>query len=403
MINTIDILEDGKLSAFTGAVESYLQPEIIVDTLDSLQQLLIKDQFGNYVKVDTTITSIKGVAFAGTFADLETAIRDLALESNGLYNGGTGGGGGGGGDASAANQVLEITELQTLSANNLPAEVTGFVTVTPLGIGGAFDSGVLDVDGRTQVQTEILASHDGTINISFCADSGGLDVVRSLSIPYTASGGYQFFAAPAFGNFIKYEFLNTSGSLQTDFYYTTKFLTVAIAPQLLTTGAFIAPAMVASLGRNIIVGQDENGLFGNVSVTDTVNDAGSYRNLNVVSGARPSQLPGRLPVKILADNASAPTLLYTVTALKTLYITDILLTIVNDGGATGRLEIYDALSAVGLPALPINAADPGSGGDSTLTTITMSFIEPLEFTTGVYFDEAASTLIMSGIMNGYEE
>ena len=403
MINTIDILEDGKLSAFTGAVESYLQPEIIVDTLDSLQQLLIKDQFGNYAKVDTTITSIKGVAFAGTFADLETAIRDLALESNGLYNGGTGGGGGGGGDASAANQVLEITELQTLSANNLPAEVTGFVTVTPLGIGGAFDSGVLDVDGRTQVQTEILASHDGTINISFCADSGGLDVVRSLSIPYTASGGYQFFAAPAFGNFIKYEFLNTSGSLQTDFYYTTKFLTVAIAPQLLTTGAFIAPAMVASLGRNIIVGQDENGLFGNVSVTDTVNDAGSYRNLNVVSGARPSQLPGRLPVKILADNASAPTLLYTVTALKTLYITDILLTIVNDGGATGRLEIYDALSAVGLPALPINAADPGSGGDSTLTTITMSFIEPLEFTTGVYFDEAASTLIMSGIMNGYEE
>ena len=95
MINTIDILEDGKLSAFTGAVESYLQPEIIVDTLDSLQQLLIKDQFGNYVKADTTISTIKGVAFAGTFADLETAIRDLALESNGLYNGGTGGGGGG--------------------------------------------------------------------------------------------------------------------------------------------------------------------------------------------------------------------------------------------------------------------------------------------------------------------
>jgi hypothetical protein len=300
MINTIDILEDGKLSAFTGAEETYLQPEIIVDTLDSLQQLLIKDQFGNYVKADTTISSIKGVPFAGTFADLETAIRDLALESNGLYTGGTGGGGGGG-DASAANQLTQITELQTIAANNLPAEVTGFVTVTPLGIGGAFDSGVLDVNGRTQVQTEILASHDGTINISFCSDAGGLDVVRSLSIPYVASGGYQFFAAPAFGNFIKYEFLNTSGSVQTDFYYTTKFLTVAIAPQLLTTGAFIAPAMVASLGRNIIVGQDENGVFGNVSVTDTVNDAGSYRNLNVVSGARPSQLAGRVKVTEVID------------------------------------------------------------------------------------------------------
>lgn len=122
MINSIDILEDGKLSAFTGADETYLQPEIIVDTLDSLQQLLIKDQFGNYVKVDTTITTIKGVAFAGTFADLETAIRDLALESNGLYNGGTGGGGGGGGDASAANQLIEISELQKLTAANLPSQ-----------------------------------------------------------------------------------------------------------------------------------------------------------------------------------------------------------------------------------------------------------------------------------------
>ena len=121
MINTIDILEDGKLSAFTGAVETYLQPEIIVDTLDSLQQLIIKDQFGNYVKADTTISTIKGVAFAGTFADLETAIRDLALESNGLFNGGTGGGGGGG-DASAANQLTQITELQKLTGANLPSQ-----------------------------------------------------------------------------------------------------------------------------------------------------------------------------------------------------------------------------------------------------------------------------------------
>ena len=119
MINTIDILEDGKLSAFTGAVETYLQPEIIIDTLDDLQQLIIKDQFNNYVKVDTTITSIKGVAFAGTFADLETQIRALALESNGLFNGGTGGGGGGG-DASSANQLTQISELQKLTGANLP-------------------------------------------------------------------------------------------------------------------------------------------------------------------------------------------------------------------------------------------------------------------------------------------
>ena len=403
LTKSILVLEDGKISAFDFQnKETYLQPEIVVNSLDALELVTIDGRFKESINIDTTIQSIDGVAFAGNFAALETALRLAALKANGLSNGGVGGGGGGG-DATAANQVLEIAELQSINSAILKAEVTGFKTTTPLADAATFDSGVLDAGGFSQVQTEILASHDGTISIFFCSDAAGLDVVRNLSIPYVAANGYQFFAAPAFGNFIKYEFLNNSGSLQTDFYYTTKFLTTGISPQLLTTNAFIAPAMVATLGRNIIVGQDENGVFGNVSVTDTTNDAGSYRNLNVVSGARPSQLPGRLPIKILADNATAPTLLYTVTALKTLYITDILLTIVNEGSATGRLEIYDALSAVGVPALPINAADPGSGGDSTLTTITMSFIEPLEFTTGVYFDEAASTLIMSGIMNGYEE
>ena len=143
----------------------------------------------------------------------------------------------------------------------MDAEVTAFVTTSLLGSGATFDSGMLDAATYTQVQTEIIASHDGTIDISFCSDAAGLDVVRSLSIPYTAADGYQFFAAPAFVNFIKYEFTNNGGVTQTDFYYTTKFLSTGLSPQLLTTGAFIAPAMVATLGRNIIVGQDSLGSF----------------------------------------------------------------------------------------------------------------------------------------------
>ena len=145
----------------------------------------------------------------------------------------------------------------------LEAEVTAFKTTTPLASGATFTSSAVDVNGYSQVQTEVLASNDGKIDISFCADSGCTDVVRSLSIPYVASNGYQFFAAPAFGNFIEYKFTNNGTVTQTDFYYTTKILTTAISPQLLTTGAFIAPSMVTSLGRNIQVGQDVNGTFVN--------------------------------------------------------------------------------------------------------------------------------------------
>jgi hypothetical protein len=338
------------------------------------------------------------VVFAGTLDELCDKLNDEYFDNAVTSSGG----GGGGGDATAANQVLEIAELQTIAANNLPAEVTGFVTVTPLGIGGAFDSGVLDVNGRTQVQTEILASHDGTINISFCADAGGLDVVRSLSIPYVASGGYQFFAAPAFGNFIKYEFLNTSGSLQTDFYYTTKFLTVAIAPQLLTTGAFIAPAMVASLGRNIIVGQDENGVFGNVSVTDTVNDAGSYRNLNVVSGARPSQLAGRVKVTEVIDT-TVSVLQRTITAGKTFFITDIILTIDNlDSTSSGRVNLRDGLTVAGAINFPIQVQEAPTN-ESAVQVVSHQFLEPLEFSTGLFIEEGVGINIVTGVIIGYEE
>jgi hypothetical protein len=402
LTKSILVLEDGKISAFDfHNKETYIQPEIIVNTLDAIQQITMFGQFRETVNIDTTIQEIDGVAFAGNFAALETALRLAAKKANGLAVGGVGGGGGG--DASAANQLLEIAELQAINANNLAAETTAFLTTSLLASGASFSSGVLDASGRTQVQTEINASHDGTIDISFCSDAAGLDVVRSLSIPYIAANGYQFFAAPAFVNFIKYEFTNNAGVTQTDFYYTTKFLTTSLSPQLLTTNAFIASAMVASLGRNIIVGQTGAGNFENCTVVEHSNASGTYNSLQVATGARPSELAGRTAITVLSDNETAPTLLYTVTAGKTLYITDILLTLVNSGAVTGRLEIYDALTAVGLPKLPINAADPGSGGDDTLTTFTHTFVEPMAFGTGVYFDESAGTLVMSGVLIGYEE
>lgn len=428
----------------------------------------------------------------------------------------------------------------------LKAEETGFVTTALLANGATFTSSAIDVNGYSQVQTEILASHDGTISISFCADSGCTDVVRSLSIPYLASNGYQFFAAPAFGNFIKYEFTNTGGVTQTDFYYTTKILTTAISPQLLTTDAFIAPAMVAELGRsitvgsnpsgtlinektpgvsfvtgatlaiggtyssdiinaigyqqvstavvsdvdgtatfefligptgpvirtlnvnyaastgfqllsapaftdyvrysytngataqssfhyetkmltgslsgqvlplnspifggmvanlgaNVIIGQEADGGYENVSVTETTNDSGVYHNLNVVSGARPSQLSGRVETEVIIDGATADTIGATVTAAKTFYVTDMILTINNAANAVGRINLRDGNSATDPIKVPILIGDPGSGGDSVLSTVTMSFNEPLPFTSGVFIDVVTGTLTIAGTLIGYEE
>ena len=125
-----------------------------------------------------------------------------------------------------------------------------------------------------------MSSHDGTIAIDFCEDASFTDVVRSLSIPYVGANGYQFFAAPAFGNYIKYEFTSTTTGM-TDFYYTTKLLTTSISPQLLTTDAFIAPSMVTELGRSIQVGTNPGGSFTNAKV-----DGVAFQTTdNLVTGA----------------------------------------------------------------------------------------------------------------------
>lgn len=121
LTKSILVLEDGKISAFDFQnKETYIQPEIIVNTLDAIQQITMFGQFRETINIDTTIQEIDGVAFAGTFAQLETALRLAAKKANGLAVGGVGGGGGG--DATAANQLLEITEIQKLTFANSPSQ-----------------------------------------------------------------------------------------------------------------------------------------------------------------------------------------------------------------------------------------------------------------------------------------
>lgn len=290
----------------------------------------------------------------------------------------------------------------------LVAEKTAFKTTANLSAGSTYNSSVDwngDVNGYSQVQTEILASHDGTIVIDFCEDASFSPIVRSLTIPYVAADGYQFFAAPAFVNFIRYKFTNNAGVAQTEFYYTTKILTTSISPQLLTTGAFIAPAMIAHLGRSIIVGQDENGVFGNATVTSTTNSAGTYNNLNVVSGARPSQLPGRTPILVDIDLVAASAIGYTVTGGKTLYITDLLLSFENTSTSDPVQGDLEDSAGGGIKMRFI--APEAANSTTTTTEYSHSFVEPISFATNVYIQiDSGGGIgdgILSGTLIGYEE
>ena len=285
-----------------------------------------------------------------------------------------------------------------------PAEDASFqayVTTAILGISGVYDSGVLDLRGFTQVDTHVVADVDGVITVHWYSDAAGTDQVRLLTIPYSAANGFNLLSAPAFTPYVKY--IYTNGVVgQADFFFETKFLHVPLSPQILGLTAFIAGGMVAQLGRSILVGTDSAGAYSNVSVAPTTNSSGTAQNLQVVSGARPSQLPGRTAVRIVTDAIIVPTLEYTVTAGKTLYITDMLITVENSANALGQLLLKDGLDDTGTMVMPIFAADPGAGS-SSVSGLHHSFVEPLEFTSGVYWDEFAGTLTMSGTLIGYEE
>jgi hypothetical protein len=285
-----------------------------------------------------------------------------------------------------------------------PAAEQIFQTTATLGAGASFDSGIIDLRGYTQVDTRIVADQDGTITIEWYSDAAGTDTVRTLVIPYSAADGFQLFSAPAFTPFNRYIYTNGS-TPQGDFFFEQKNLRTSLSPQILGVGSFIAGGMVTQLNRSILVGADSGGAYNNVSVAPTTNGAGTFQNLQVVSGARPSQLPGRTPVRIVINHETAPVNVFVPAVGKTLYVTDILLAVSNGSGAApGSLDIYDdAGTATSTLVLPLNIADPGSGGDESISILQLAFSEPLSFVSGVFFNEAAGTLNMAGVLLGYEE
>lgn len=147
------------------------------------------------------------------------------------------------------------------------AVTIAFETTTPLGAGATYTSPVVLLSGAgySQVQTEVLADTDGTMTFTFYADDAGTDVIRQLTVPYTAADGYRQFGAPTFGRAVRYAFTD-GGSGQSDFYFTTKVLTGPVSPQVLAVNGFISPSMLSTIQRSIVVGSDERGNYRNVGI-----------------------------------------------------------------------------------------------------------------------------------------
>lgn len=180
-----------------------------------------------------------------------------------------------------ATQPVEITgqPIDTVQLATDPlgvekkAPMSGilFTTTTPINTGITYDSGVLDVRNYQQVQTHVSASHNGSMQFIFCSDALGANIVRSITVPYTASEGFKLFSAPCFSDYVQYKFTNDSGTNQTSFLFETKVLTNALSGQVLDMTSFISPAMTSALTRSVIVAQNAAGTYSNIR-SDQFND-----------------------------------------------------------------------------------------------------------------------------------
>jgi hypothetical protein len=274
---------------------------------------------------------------------------------------------------------------------------------TTLGISESFVGDWVNVSGfhgiTVLVDGTSAGTADGTLVMEFSHD--GVTANRTISIPVADVTAAAPRTLGVVAEYFRVTYDNGT-TATTSFDLQTMFHTVQVSLVSRLDQALAGNEDVANV-RSVLMGQDPSGNFGNVAITETTNDAGTYQNLNVVSGARPSQLAGRVKKSIIMDSVAASALQYTVTAGKTLYITDLLISVINTANGTdGDLKFEDGTIAAQPVVLPLRSPEAPTGGTGTVE-ITHTFAEPLEFDTGVWYNEAAGTLIVSGVLIGYEE
>lgn len=356
-------------------------------------QFFSSPAFGNFIKYQFTNNGVvTQTDFYYTTKLLTTSLSPQVLTTNAFITPSM---------VTQLDRSITVGENPTGTLVNEKTEGVAFVTNTPLGSGGTFTTGILDLRGYQQVSTAVVSDQNGTAKFEFMSDSIGT-IVRTLNITYLASTGFQLLSAPAFTDYVRYSYTNGAVA-QTTFHYETKFLTGALSGQLLPLNSPVASGMVANLGRNVIVGQQgTGGTFENVSLTQTTNDSGTYYNLNVVSGARPSQITGRVRVAEVVDTAVS-VLQRTITSGKTFFVTDLLLTIDNsDSGNSGRVNLRDGLTVTGATVLPIQVQESPTN-ESATQVVTHTFSEPIQFSTGLFIEEGVGINIVTGTIIGYEE
>lgn len=296
-------------------------------------------------------------------------------------------------------------------------------TTATLGAGGTYAGTFEDISGYATVSILIKSSHASATNgliLELSAD--GTTAHSSDTYTLSANTG-KVYSVPAYGKYFRVRYVN-GATAQTSFVIQTKYFVDYPKPSSHRIDENIISQDDAELVKAVITGQRPDGIFTNIDTTTagnlktsvqefdpstfgpktvaqspTVNIATDQSQIPVFL-QRPSEGTGRSHVSANIDNVTATTTIYTVTAGKTFYLTDLMITATNSSTtANGRFRIRDNVTT----KIPKNFGASIVGAVSPFLNEVDNFIEPIPFTTNVNLEVVAGTLSVSVAIVGYEK
>lgn len=167
----------------------------------------------------------------------------------------------------------EFIEYSDKSGNDLTIATRGAFGTDASGhnisdtVGEAYNSGVLLLDGYTQIATKYNSSNTGQLRFQWSTDLSGDNVIRTLAPTYSVADTYDFLSTPNFAPYVRYVWGNTEPTDTSNFYFETEFYTKPVSAQVLTLDSTVFGTMTANLGRNVIEGKTDAGSYMTAGIT----------------------------------------------------------------------------------------------------------------------------------------
>lgn len=265
-------------------------------------------------------------------------------------------------------------------------------TTTPLLAGQEFIGPWIDFIEYGGMIVSSKSDQEGEVFLETSSD--GITLSDSFSRGITLANEPYFIGVTPKRRFMRIRYVNGATN-QTSFDLQVILSSGLIEQDTGPIDSSISNDTIAIVTRSIIAGQREDGNFGNVDLSNS-------SSIKVAIADRPSEVRGRIHVDKNIEAVAisgTPTVIHTVTAGHTFYLTSLIVSSLNEGNTIGRMVIRDSV----VNKIPFVLSSQASGAAAPANVSSPPLPEPMPFTSDVSIIELAGNITASITIVGYEE